>query len=97
MASENLGNPHRSRELPGDPRVHFPVHQNKRGKPKRAAPSPRVSGKHRVCLPAARLLPGGGGRSHQGKMLIVGAVEIEDGGAGPGRIRLAEVMWLFRE
>jgi hypothetical protein len=33
----------------------------------------------------------GGGRSHQGKMLVVGAVEIEDGGAGPGRIRLAEV------
>ena len=36
-------------------------------------------------------LTGGGGRSHQGKMLVVGAVEIEDGGAGPGRIRLAEV------
>ena len=34
---------------------------------------------------------GGGGRSHQGKMLIVGAVEVQDGGAGPGRIRLAEV------
>src|ERR1700737_5668084 len=34
---------------------------------------------------------GGGGRSHQGKMLVVGAVEVEDGGAGPGRIRLAEV------
>jgi Transposase zinc-ribbon domain len=31
---------------------------------------------------------GGGGRSHQGKMLIVGAVEVQDGGAGPGRIRL---------
>ena len=34
---------------------------------------------------------GGGGRSHQGKMLVVGAVEVEDGGAGPGRVRLAEV------
>src|SRR5512133_4229325 len=34
---------------------------------------------------------GGGGRSHQGKMLIVGAVEVEDGGAGPGRIRMAEL------
>jgi hypothetical protein len=34
---------------------------------------------------------GGGGRSHQGKMLIVGAVEVEDRGAGPGRIRLKEV------
>jgi hypothetical protein len=34
---------------------------------------------------------GGGGRSHQGKMLIVGAVEVQDAGAGPGRIRLAEV------
>ena len=36
-------------------------------------------------------LTGGGGRSHQGKMLIVGAVEVADGGAGPGRIRLKEV------
>jgi transposase-like protein len=34
---------------------------------------------------------GGGGRSHQGKILVVGAVELEDGGAGPGRIRLQEV------
>jgi len=25
---------------------------------------------------------GGGGRSHQGKMLVVGAVEVEDGGLG---------------
>jgi hypothetical protein len=32
---------------------------------------------------------GGGGRSHQDKILVVGAVEVEDG--GPGRIRLAEV------
>ena len=45
----------------------------------------------RGCSPAA------GAAATQGKMLIVGAVEIEDGGAGPGRIRLAEVMWLFRE
>ncbi len=36
-------------------------------------------------------LSGGGGRSHPGKLLIVGAVEIEDGGAGPGRIRLGDV------
>ena len=34
---------------------------------------------------------GGGGRSHQGKMLVVGAVEVEDGGIGPGRIRLSQV------
>ena len=34
---------------------------------------------------------GGGGRSHQGKMLVVGAVEIEDRGLGPGRIRLSQV------
>jgi hypothetical protein len=34
---------------------------------------------------------GSAGRSHQGKILVVGAVEVEDGGAGPGRIRLAEV------
>jgi hypothetical protein len=32
-------------------------------------------------------LTGGGGRSHQGKMLVVGALKIEDGDAGPGRIR----------
>ena len=32
---------------------------------------------------------GGGGRSAQGKLLIAGAVEVEDG--GPGRIRLAEI------
>jgi ISXO2-like transposase domain/Transposase zinc-ribbon domain len=34
---------------------------------------------------------GGGGRSHQGKILVIGAVEVQDGGAGPGRIRLQEV------
>ena len=34
---------------------------------------------------------GGGGRSHQGKIIVVGAVEVQDGGAGPGRIRLQEV------
>ena len=38
-----------------------------------------------------RSLTGGGGRSHKGKILVAGAVEIEDGGAGPGRIRLGEV------
>ena len=36
-------------------------------------------------------LTGGGGRSRQGKMLVVGAVEVEGDGAGPGRIRLKEV------
>jgi hypothetical protein len=36
-------------------------------------------------------LTGGGGRSHHGKMLVVGAVEVADGGAGSGRIRLAAV------
>ena len=36
-------------------------------------------------------LTGGGGRSNQGKMRVVGTVEIEDGGAGHGRIGLAEV------
>ena len=36
-------------------------------------------------------LTGGGGRSHQGKILVVGAVEVEDSGAGPGRIRLSQV------
>jgi hypothetical protein len=34
---------------------------------------------------------GGGGRSHQGKILVVGAAEVQDGGAGPGRIRLQQV------
>jgi hypothetical protein len=32
-------------------------------------------------------MTGGGGRSHQGKIIVVGAVEIEDG--GPGHIRFA--------
>lgn len=36
-------------------------------------------------------LTGGGGRSDRGKMLVVGAVEVADGGAGPGRIRLQQV------
>jgi hypothetical protein len=36
-------------------------------------------------------LTGGGGRSHQGKVLVVGAVEVVDSGAGPGRIRLSQV------
>ena len=36
-------------------------------------------------------LTGGGGRSRQGKILVAGAVEVEDGGAGPGRLRLAEI------
>ena len=44
-----------------------------------------------ACRSKHHPLTGGGGRSHQGKMLIVGAVEVQDGGAGPGRIRLAEV------
>lgn len=34
---------------------------------------------------------GGRGRSHQGKILVVGAVEVQDDGAGPGRIRLQEI------
>src|SRR6516162_11365134 len=34
---------------------------------------------------------GGSGRSHQGKVLVVGAVEVVDSGAGPGRIRLSHV------
>src|SRR5271167_3893862 len=44
-----------------------------------------------VCRSKNDPLTGGGGRSHQGKILVVGAVEIEDGGAGPGRIRLSQV------
>jgi hypothetical protein len=36
-------------------------------------------------------LTGGGGRRRQGKILIVGAVEVQDGGAGPGRIRLKQI------
>ena len=32
---------------------------------------------------------GGSGRSHQGKILVAGAVEVKDG--GPGRIRLAKI------
>jgi predicted RNA-binding Zn-ribbon protein involved in translation (DUF1610 family) len=36
-------------------------------------------------------LSGGGGRSRQGKILVVGAVEVQDGGFGPGRLRLKEI------
>jgi transposase-like protein len=36
-------------------------------------------------------LIGGRGRSRQGKILVVGAVEVQDGGAGPGRVRLKEI------
>ena len=44
-----------------------------------------------VCRSKSDPLTGGGGRSRQGKILVVGAVEVQDGGAGPGRIRLAEI------
>jgi len=44
-----------------------------------------------ICRSKNDPLTGGGGRSHHGKILVAGAVEIEDGGAGPGRIRLGEV------
>src|SRR5271169_836323 len=44
-----------------------------------------------VCRGKNDPLTGGGGRSHQSKILLVGAVEIADGGAGPGRIRLSQV------
>jgi transposase-like protein len=44
-----------------------------------------------VCRGKNDPVTGGGGRSHQGKILVVGAVEVEDGGAGPGRIRLSQV------
>jgi hypothetical protein len=44
-----------------------------------------------ACRSKADPVAGGGGRSHQGKMLVVGAVEVQDGGAGPGRIRLSQV------
>jgi hypothetical protein len=42
-----------------------------------------------ACRSKKDPVTGGGGRSHQGKMLVVGAVEIEDGGRGPGRNGLA--------
>jgi hypothetical protein len=54
-----------------------------------------------ACRGKSDPLTGGGGRSHQGKMLVVGAVEVQDGGPtgqarglkahGPGRIRLSQV------
>jgi transposase-like protein len=42
-----------------------------------------------VCRSKNDPLTGGGGRSHQGKILMVGAVEVADG--SPGRIRLQQV------
>ena len=50
-----------------------------------------------VCRSKNDPLTGGGGRSHQGKILVAGAVEVEDGGAGPGRIRLAKCRLLGRQ
>ena len=44
-----------------------------------------------MCCSKHDPITGGGGRRHQGKMLVVGAFEIEDGGLGPGRIRLNQV------
>jgi hypothetical protein len=44
-----------------------------------------------VCRSQNDPVTSGGGRSHHGKMLVVGAVEVEDGGRGPGRIRLSQV------
>ena len=44
-----------------------------------------------VCRGKNDPLTGDGGRSHQGKILVVAAVEIENGGAGPGRIRLSQL------
>jgi transposase-like protein len=41
------------------------------------------------CRSTKDPITGGGGRSAQGKLLIAGAVEVEDG--HPGRIRLAEI------
>src|SRR5260370_22222745 len=42
-----------------------------------------------VCRSKNDPVTGGGGRSHQGKMLVVAAVEVAEG--GPGRIRLTPV------
>jgi transposase-like protein len=42
-----------------------------------------------VCRSEDEPLNGGGGRSHQGKMPVAGAVEVRDG--GPGRIRLIAI------
>jgi hypothetical protein len=42
-----------------------------------------------VCRSKYGPVTGGGGRSHQGKIIVVGAVEVEEG--SPGRIRLAEL------
>src|SRR4051794_41549305 len=41
-----------------------------------------------VCRSKNDPLIGGRGRSHQGKILVVGAVEVDDSVANPGRIRL---------
>ena len=41
------------------------------------------------CRSKEEPITGGGGRSAQGKLLVAGAVEVEDG--RPGRIRLAEI------
>ena len=60
-------------------------------RPQRARRPGRGRRNQIACRSKHDPVTGGGGRSHQGKMLIVGAVEVQDAGAGPGRIRLAEV------
>jgi hypothetical protein len=65
MASENLGNPYRSRELPGDPQIHFPVHQNREGS-KARGPKPK-GGWEAPCLLAGYVLIGGGARRLWGR------------------------------
>src|SRR5689334_21467879 len=44
-----------------------------------------------VCHSKNDPLTGGRGRSHQGKILMAGAVEVDDGGAGLSRIRLQQM------
>src|SRR6516162_9074432 len=44
-----------------------------------------------VCRSKNDPLTPGGARRHQEKVLVVGAVEVVDSGAGPGRIRLRQV------
>jgi ISXO2-like transposase domain len=44
-----------------------------------------------VCRSKHDPASGGGRRSHQGKILVVGAVEVADSGAGPGRIRRGQI------
>jgi hypothetical protein len=85
MASENLGNPYRSRELPGDPQIHFPVHQNREGS-KARGPKPK-GGWEAPCLLAGYVLKGAARDASGGALPGVGITARSTRATSPGGSR----------